>query len=276
MTTCFDNVRDAAVAVGVSTVRLVIFQGGRTDEHSIPVSELLDFASRLRSGVASAVNATELHGKIDPAEWAKTFLNPEPNADACAYCAAYGTCPNTQEQAREALSDPVLEAFIAAGDTAEPVPPPPGLAASEDERIAWAMGRVAHLETWCEEVRKAALARALAGNPPPGYGLELGRKGARKWRDPNAALSMLRERFRLNIEQACNLSVKSPTQVLDTLAKAPEGEKPVLGPRQVKVLEAEIVQSEPKPTLKPVNKIRLPWTPPEQAAAAEAFPDELA
>ena len=279
MTNCFDHLATGAEALGIRTVRLVIFQGGESHEHLMPVESLVAFASRLRSGVASAVNATNLHGKIDPAEWAKTFLNPEPNSDECAYCAAYGTCPNTQEQAHEAISDPVLGAFVAAGaDEAPvgPVEPPPPASADVDARLAWAMGIVDHLETWCEAVRKAAFERAMAGNPPPGYGLELGRKGNRKWRDPVAAHTLLRERFRLNIEQSCNLSVKSPTQIMDTLVNVPEGEKPALGPRQIKALEAEIVQSDPKPVLKPVSKIKKPWQPPEQAAATEAFPEELA
>lgn len=270
MTTCFEHLTVGAEALGIRTVRLVIFQGGESHEHLLPVADLIAFASRLRSGVISAVNAADLHGKIDAGEWAQTFLNPEPDADACAYCAAYGTCPNTQEQAHEALSDPVLAAFI---DACEPPPPPPAAAADTAARLAWAMDRVDHLETWCEAVRKAAFERAMGGNPPPGYGLELGRRGNRKWRDPVEALKMLRERFRLNIEQSCNLSVKSPTQIVDTLVKVPEGEKPVLGPRQIKALEAEIVQADPKPALKPVSKIKNPWQPPEQAAADEAFPE---
>lgn len=266
MTTSFEHLTAGAERLGISTVRLVIFQGGESHEHVMPVADLIAFASRLRSGVASAVNATDLHGKIDPAEWAKTFLNPEPDADACAYCAAYGTCPNTQEQAHEALSDPVLAAFI---DACEPPPPPPAADADTAARLAWAMDRVDHLEAWCDAVRKAAFERAMCGNPPPGYGLELGRRGNRKWRDPAEAMKMLRERFRLNIEQSCNLSVKSPTQVMDTLTG---GEKPALGPRQVKALEAEIVRADPKPALKPVSKIKTPWQPPMQAAADETFP----
>lgn len=276
MTTCFDDVRAAAGVASVRSIRLVIFQNGRTDEHTVAVGDLLDFASRLRSGVASAINATELHGKLAPEVWAQTFLNPTPNSDECAFCAAYGTCPNTQEQAHEALSDPVLEAFIAAGEPAEPVAPPPGPTADVGARLAWAMGVVDHLETWCDAVRKEAHAQAMAGNPPPGFGLELGRKGNRAWRDPVAALALLRERFRLNLEQACNHKIKSPTQIMDSLVKVPEGQKPVLGPRQIKVLEAEIVRADPKPALKPLSKIKTPWTPPDQAAASEAFPEELA
>ena len=75
MTTSFEHLTAGAERLGISTVRLVIFQGGESHEHVMPVADLIAFASRLRSGVASAVNATDLHGKIDPAEWAKTFLN---------------------------------------------------------------------------------------------------------------------------------------------------------------------------------------------------------
>lgn len=263
MTNSFEYLRKGAEALGIKTVRLVIFQGGEPDEYAMPVEELIAFASRLRSGVITAVNAADLHGQMPEDEWARTFLNPEPNGDECAYCAAYGTCPNTCEQVREAVSDPVLAAFI---DATAPADEPVPTDGDADARLAWAMARVDHLEAWCEAVRKEAMARALAGNPPPGYGLELGRQGNRKWRDPVAALEILRKRFRLSIEEACNLSVKSPTQVLEL----PEG---TIGPRQIKVLEAEITRSPAKPALKPLGKIKTPWQPPEQAAAGEAFPE---
>ena len=48
MTTCFDDVRGAAQTLGVKSVRLVIFQGGRSTEHIIGVEDLLDFANRQR------------------------------------------------------------------------------------------------------------------------------------------------------------------------------------------------------------------------------------
>lgn len=86
---------------------------------------------------------------------------------------------------------------------------------------------------------------------------------------------MLREQFRLNLEAACNHSVKSPTQLLDW-ADATEKEtgKAPIGPRQRKVIEAMIVRADPKPALKPVSKIKKPWTPPQQAAVSEVFPTE--
>ncbi len=67
--------------------------------------------------------------------------------------------------------------------------------------------------------------------------------------------------------------VPSPSAGYITEIKVPEGEKPALGPRQIKALEAEIVRADPKPALKPVSKIKNPWQPPEQAAADEAFPE---
>lgn len=280
MTTSFDHLRAAAVRRNISVVRLVIFQGGEARSHVMSVEQLLAFASRLRSGVASGVNAMQLHGKIPADEWERTFLNPEPSSESCAYCAAYGTCSRTMEQAHEAAADPVLAAFIAAGDDggAEPAPapePPPPADADVDTRLAWAMGIVAHLEAWCEAVRAKAHERAMAGNPPPGFGLELGRAGNRKWSDPVEALRVLREQFRLNLEAACNHSVKSPTQLLDW-ADATEKEtgKAPIGPRQRKVIEAMIVRADPKPALKPVSKIKKPWTPPQQAAVSEVFPTE--
>ena len=119
----------------------------------------------------------------------------------------------------------------------------------------------------------------LSGGESTLYGLELGRQGHRRWSDPAAAEKMLREQFRLTIEDAYNLKVKSPTQVeklagMDkaSLAKAkkrakkgeamPAEEQPIVGPVQWKRINALIVRNPAKPSVKLKASITTPYTAP--------------
>jgi len=80
-------------------------------------------------------------------------------------------------------------------------------------------------------------------------------------------VSILRKQFRLAEGDAYNMKLKSPTQFEDQLTKAAEAEdKPALGPRQWKKLQALITRSEPKPSVKPAAAIKKPYVPPAPGA----------
>ncbi len=105
--------------------------------------------------------------------------------------------------------------------------------------------------------------RLLNREEVPGFGLELGRQGPRKWTDKEAVEDMVRKQFRLAEGDAYNMKLKSPTQFEEQLTKPAEGkDKPVLGPRQWKKLQSLITRSEPKPSVKPAATIKKPYTPP--------------
>ena len=92
--------------------------------------------------------------------------------------------------------------------------------------------------------------RLLNREEVPGFGLELGRQGPRKWTDKEAVEDMVRKQFRLAEGDAYNMKLKSPTQFEEQLTKPAEGkDKPVLGPRQWKKLQSLITRSEPKPSV---------------------------
>ena len=96
----------------------------------------------------------------------------------------------------------------------------------------------------------------------PGFGLELGRQGPRKWKDREEIEELLRKKMRLSTEDVYNLKLKSPTQ-LEEMTKVPKGstEKPLIGPRQWTSLKALVVRSDPKPSVKPANAITKPYKP---------------
>lgn len=252
----------AAKAAGITTVRLGIYQpkAGGMREHVITLADLEAFAEYARGKEQTAMGASQMKDKLEPDEWARIYLNPKPNEDECAFCKAMAVCPNAQAVVDEAvgLSAPDLAAFTAS-DSPVTVPTDP-------EVIAAKLKAAPFVEDWCAAVRAEAERQMLAGGTVPGFGLELGRQGARKWVDPKVAEEVLRKQMRLTVEEAYNLKIKSPTQIEELT----EGDKPLVGPRQWKKLQELVDRSAAKPSVKPAGLIKKPYTPP--ALDAGAFP----
>lgn len=250
-----------ARARGISTIRLAIYQpsAGGMREHVIALEDLEAFAAEARSKEAACDGAIKMQGKVTADEWRRIYLHPTPNADDCAFCKAMATCP-----AYAARVEDVIEASIpdvAAFPTDETIP-----LNVEPASLSTKLKAVDTIESWCTAVRAEAERVMLAGGSVPGYGLELGRQGPRKWVDDVAAMEILRKVMRLSIEDSCNLKVKSPTQI-EQLTK---GDDPVVGPRQWKKLQDSITRAEPKPSVKPIGVIKNPYVP--QGLDAATFP----
>ena len=258
----------AAREAGITIVRLGIYQpkAGGMREHVIALSDLEQFVDYARSKEQTAMGASRMHGTLNPAEWARIYLNPKPNENDCAFCKAMAVCPNAQAVVDEAvgMSVPDIDAFASSDSPAGNSPPAP--VPTDPTSLSAKLKAVPFVEDWCSAVRAEAERQMLAGGSVPGFGLELGRQGARKWADPKAAEQVLRKQFRLTVEEAYNLKIKSPTQV----EKLTEGDKPVVGPRQWAKLQELVDRSPAKPSVKPIGVIKTPYTPP--ALDAGAFP----
>ena len=254
----------AAKARGIDKVRLAIYQPrhGGMREHVITLADLEAFAETARQKESTCDGAELMRNRLEDAEWQRIYLNPNPNADDCAFCRAMAVCPAYAARVEEVVeaSVPDLAAF-AAVDESVPVPVPRDPASLSEKLMA-----VDTIEAWCSAVRAEAERVMLAGGSVPGFGLELGRQGPRKWVDDEVVMATLRKQMRLSIEDACNLKVKSPTQI-EALAK---GDNALIGPRQWKTLQAAITRSEPKPSVKPSGLIKKPYVP--QGPDAAAFP----
>lgn len=246
----------AAKAAGITTVRLGIYQpkAGGMREHVIALADLEAFAEYARGKEQTAMGASVMKDKLSADEWARIYLNPKPNEDECAFCKAMAVCPNAQAVVNDAIGVTDVSAFEAVTVPTDP------------ESIAAKLKAAPFVEDWCAAVRAEAERQMLAGGSVPGFGLELGRQGARKWVDPKAAEEVLRKQMRLTVEEAYNLKIKSPTQV----EKLTEGTTPVVGPRQWKKLQELVDRSPPKPSVKPVGLIKKPYQVP--ALDAGAFP----
>ncbi len=277
-----------ARALGVKTIRLMIYQPkvGGAREWVCDLDYLERFAALLRSKAASTEVAAREYERMrgspeTEAQWAGLFLNPKPNDAECAFCKAKAICPNAtaavQEDVTGSTAAPALDAFAEVAATEGAVAKALVAASAEDD-LAAKMSAVPFIEDWCSAVRAEVERRLLAGGLVPGFGLELGRQGQRKWSDPVAVEDVVRKQFRLKVEDAFNFALKSPTQLealapkIDKKTGKPKPVKegdpaPVLGPRQWAKLQDLIVRSDPKPSVKPAKAIKNPYQP----TAADAF-----
>jgi hypothetical protein len=174
------------------------------------------------------INPVPVDGSLE--EWHEKFLNPHPNEDECAFCRAMATCPAAQAEVIKTVGAD-FKVVAETTDEAKQWVPAPG--ANLDAKMA-ACG---FLEDYITAVRAAMEGHLLSGGESNLYGLELGRQGPRRWSDPDEAEKMLREQFRLTIEESYNLKVKSPTQV-EKLAGMDKASISAKKPKRVKKGEA--------------------------------------
>ena len=251
-----------AAALGLKTLRIGIYQPkvftSGLEDWVCTLEDLRQFANLARSKAASVRNAEAMHGKIPMEEWDRTFLNQNPNEEECAFCRAMPTCPSAQRKVVEVVGadfNVIAEEPPAMTDVVSAATPVVDLGAK--------MASVGFIEDWCKAVRAETERRLLNRQEVPGFGLELGRQGPRKWTDKDAVEELVRKQFRLREADVFNMKLKSPTQFEDQLTKPAEGEeKPVLGPRQWKKLQEMVTRSDPKPSVKPASTIKKPYTPP--------------
>jgi hypothetical protein len=233
----------------IARVRLVIHQRAAR-EWDCSIEELLKFGEEARSRAISVVNAVQMHGKVDQAEWERTFLNAKPNETDCAYCRAMSTCPSMQRTVQQAVHADFDD--VAAGEADMEWMP------KDDVELGTLMAAVPLIEDWCKAVRAEVERRLLAGENVPGFKLVLGKAGARAWKDPDTVEAALKA-MRLKVEEMYDLKLISPTSA-EKLAKAK-----VLGPRQWTKLQPLIGRSDPKPSVAPLADKRDAYVPPDTA-----------
>jgi hypothetical protein len=259
--------RQVELQYDIETVRLGIYQPkqGGLSEWTCSIADLLKFADYARSKACSVVNAERLYGEIQSAEemreWEDTFLHPNPNEQDCMFCRAMSTCP---AMARKVQAVVGADFQMIAEDK---IPIAKHVPMTDSKTLAQMMASTGMIEDWYKAVR-AETERRLLLDPQavPGFGLETGREGNRRWADAEQAENQIRKVFRLTLDQAYNLKLKSPTQVEEMLKPEQPGAKPVLGPRQWTALQKMIVRNPPKPSVKPAHVIKKPYVLPTPSA----------
>lgn len=257
-----------ARAKGIKTIRLGIHQAKLHSgliEWTCTLDELEAFAAVAKAKAAKVEEAARMFSSQAFAtreEWDKKYLNANPNEEECAFCRAMATCPAATRKLQENVGDfPIV-------DPSEL----PSVESVSDDDLGVKMQSTGFIEDWCKAVRAEVERRLLAGTPVPGFGLELGRKPPRKWGDPEVVEAEMKT-LRMTIEDRYNLKLKSPTQI-EALCDPKKNEKPILGPRQWKKLQAHIKQGDPSPSVKPADMIKNPYKPVPPSADAFAPVDD--
>jgi len=254
---------------GILSIRLGIYQPKLREglaEWRCTLGDLMAFTEMLRTK-AAMVREAEKDAEFMPAQqWQHIYLNPTPNEVECAFCKAMPTCPAAARAVEESVGADFEEVIEGHGIEALPTNP--------DDVLGKQMASVGFIEDWCLAVRAEVERRLLTGGAVPGFGLELGRKPPRKWGDPATVEETLRHKFKVNYEGTYNMKLKSPTQ-LEALCDPKKNEKPVLGPRQWKVMQALITQGDPSPSVKPATTIKNPYIVPKlDEGAFAAVPED--
>jgi hypothetical protein len=253
---------------GIKTIRLVVYQprvDGQT-EYVMPLEELEAFAAELRSRACSVENARRDHGKVPTEQWNKVYLNQSPNDVECAFCRAKPTCPS----ANRTLEEFMMEGFdeVLSG---EATPPADQLHETLDmidnhngraERLEQ-LNKLMKLAPFVEDMITAVRAEVervlLTGEDMPDFGLDTGRKGARKFRDEEEVEQLLNKQMRLPRDLIYTYSLKSPTQIEKLTHAGDDGTAPVLGETRWKRIAAHVTQNDPKPTVKLKSQIKKPY-----------------
>lgn len=229
----------------IKRIRLVIVQPrvNSTSEWVITPKELLAFAEGAK---LTAVRAQQNFDWYTTGQLPKDKLPLSPSKEACKFCKAKATCPaataETREVATEAaqvadFDDLTAEALVA------------GVAATEDDRLAYMMSKADLLEMVVKAIRAETERRLLAGTEVPGYKLVQGKRGNRAWVNPAQAEEALKA-MRLKTEQMYDLKLISPTAA-EKLHKAGE-----IGPRQWLKVKELYAQSEGSAHVAPASDNR--------------------
>lgn len=248
------------VRMSISQPRLSV----KPSEYDCSVEELEAWGrSTARSAVISsmAASADAGHGG-DPKVWSEVFLRP--NDKSCKFCRAKATCPAL----RDAVLGPVFGSPPSSADefAETKVPAKHYIEPTTDDWLDAAYPKLDAIVDWTKAVLAELERRLLAGVVFKNAKLVQGKRGNRMWSDPEAVEKLMKETYRLKVEQMYDLKLISPTSAeklaprVDKGGKPiplPEGaEPPVIGPRQWPKLKALITQAEGKPHVAPVSDSR--------------------
>lgn len=253
------------------------------------VEEILALAARYRAGAQAVESAVKHHKVIAIADWNRTYLNPNPNEEDCAFCRAQAECPNAAEAVRQAIVPMgALEDLDDVPDR-KPNEKPEVSAArraiterlvpNDMEHLNLAMAKCGFIEDWVLAVRARMEQRLLAGEAAEDFGLDTGRMGARAFQNPDEAIELLRKKFRIKEKDVFNFKLKTPTQLeeLTKPVKDPTSgeivEPPVLGEKRWNQLCKLVSQKDPKPSVKRKDLIKKPYSVAKPTPLA-ALPEE--
>lgn len=165
-------------------------------EVTYTMAEMAAWREAISRGATAVRVAEEQFSGITPA-WGAAHLAP--SNEGCRFCPAKATCP--------ALAAETLTAVAGEFDDLTTVTP---------DLLAANLGRVERVEAWCKAVRAEVERRLLQNIPVPGYKLVAGRRGMKRWIDPQDAAAALEK---LIGADAWERSLISPTKAAKIVGK---------------------------------------------------------
>lgn len=131
--------------------------------------------------------------------------------NGCKFCRAKPTCPELREVVLDTVwpqGDGSVDDFEDTTQAANSMVA--SLEGSDEAWLSYCMQRVGLVESWCKAVRAEVERRMLAGTPVEGFKLVRGKKGIRKWDNPEAVEALLKG-WRIKLEDMYDLKLISPT-----------------------------------------------------------------
>lgn len=234
------------------TVRLVISQP-RIENHpkewTCSVDDLLTFGEDVKSAGAHALTLCMRKSPVDETDLCAS-------EDACRFCLASATCPALRAEVAATVAlgarntdDVEFDDLTAVAPTGE----------TPADILGVSMSKVGLVESWCKAVRAEVEKRLLAGLPVAGYKLVQGRRGSRRWSDPDEVQALFKK-FRCKPEEMFKFDLISPTEAEKRMANWLDADgmehQPIVGPRQWSKLKDMVVQSEGSPSVAPESDRR--------------------
>lgn len=223
-------------------VRIYIFQPRISDEPSeweCSIEELREFEAECAKAATTSMIAFNFRDN-----WiGKSFEYLAPGEEQCQFCKARPTCPALAKHIEKIVGQS-FEMIPASGMTGVPSIITAGKQILCDDAALTLRHHAADLiEGWVKAVRAEMERRLLAGIDMPDHKLVQGRQGNRAWTSDEFVEEMLRNQFRLTVEEAYSLKLISPTKAEDLLAKE--------HPKQWKKLQPYIARSPGVPSVAP-------------------------
>lgn len=234
----------AQEGIEIETVELTIHQPrlnhvSRAEYKADEIYELGDFAAE-RAQRAETIRQAGIESA--------TADDYGPGEKACRWCTHMGHCEAAADLTRDhmglgeivfqdlTLSDASERADEATGPADEP-------ADEKAARLSMLLQKLDYVDLWSKSIRAAAYKLAMQGEQLPQWKLVEGRKGSRKWSDPETAGILLETLGLDNDTIYTERALRSPAKIIDALDPAN------FDPDDYSCLLDLVDQDEGKPTL---------------------------
>lgn len=224
-----------------NSVRTIIHQPrlNHVSEHVYTLAELAEFEDSVRQAAKRVAHVIEMD--MNGEDYTRDMLSP--SEDACRWCKAKANCP--------ALASYIEEQIEADFEDLSGVEDDEHYAklaveVYNPEELSMKAKAIDLIEVWCKAVRAKVESLLLAGAEVPDFKLVQGKRGHRKWSNPEEVEAVMKS-MRLRVDEMYDLKLISPTRS-EVLMRS--------NPKRWQKLSTFIVQTEGAPSVAPASDKR--------------------